>query len=236
MVINCDKTVFSVITRKKNVLPFVYEFDGYPLAKVENFKYLGVTISNDLNWRKHIDNVCSTAKKKLWFLKRNLKLAPVATKLLAYKTLVRPTLEYASIVWDPFRQYQINNLEKVQRMAARFILAKYKRTDSVKGMLKDLDLPLLSGRRKTARLKFLFMLKNNLFNISTFRFLQPRQSRTLRRGHTAELMVERAKNDTFQYSFFPRTILDWNNLPQSVVDCDSVDGFMNNLLTLSTEP
>jgi hypothetical protein len=37
----------------------------------------------------------------------------------AYTTLVRPSVEYASAVWDPYTRNQINQLEQVQRRAAR---------------------------------------------------------------------------------------------------------------------
>lgn len=86
-------------------------------------KYFGVTTNNDLSWASHITNVCSAAEKKLWFLRRKLKLAPSSVKLSAYLTIVRPTLEYASIIWDPHHKGLIDKLEKVQRKAARFILS-----------------------------------------------------------------------------------------------------------------
>jgi hypothetical protein len=34
---------------------------------------------------------------------------------------VRPSVEYASAVWDPYTRNQINQLEQVQRRAARFV-------------------------------------------------------------------------------------------------------------------
>lgn len=37
----------------------------------------------------------------------------------AYYSLVRPHLEYANSVWDPHAQKQINDIEGVQRRAAR---------------------------------------------------------------------------------------------------------------------
>ena len=38
----------------------------------------------------------------------------------AYKTLVRPTLEYGSAAWDPYYDKDIKKLERVQRKVARF--------------------------------------------------------------------------------------------------------------------
>jgi hypothetical protein len=39
----------------------------------------------------------------------------------AYTTLVRPSVEYASAVWDPYTRNQTNQLEQVQRRAAKFV-------------------------------------------------------------------------------------------------------------------
>ena len=40
------------------------------------------------------------------------------TKQTAYKALVRPFLEYAATVWDPYTASKIQAIEKVQRIAA----------------------------------------------------------------------------------------------------------------------
>lgn len=233
MKINLTKTIHCTITNKKqNILPFVYKLGNEPLVQVNEFKYLGLTISSNLSWKTHVDNVCSAARKKLWYLKRNLKLAPPETRLTAYKALIRPTLEYASIIWDPFRAYQINKLEKIQRMAARFILSRYQRTESVQEMLNYLNLPTLCDRRKIARLKFFYMLQNGQFNFNTDPYIVARQIRPLRGNHLNHYQIDTANIDAYKYSFFPRTITDWNSLPQELTTANTLTLFEKSILNL----
>lgn len=57
-------------------------------------------------------------------------MAPPETKLLDYDCIIRPTLEYLSIVGDPYTKRSIHALEKNRRKAVRFIFSKYRPTDS----------------------------------------------------------------------------------------------------------
>ena len=52
------------------------------LEEVMDAKYLGVTVSNDLEWSKHIATMTNKPNSKLSFLRRNLKGCPEKLKLL----------------------------------------------------------------------------------------------------------------------------------------------------------
>ena len=75
--------------------------EGTDLENVERIKYLGVTITSDLRWNTHVNNVCTKANRTLWFLRRNLYSCPQEVNEAAYKGLVRPVLDYGSSVWNP---------------------------------------------------------------------------------------------------------------------------------------
>ena len=88
-----------------------YQLNGEILQEVSSSPYLGITILNELQWKTHITNIVKKATSTLGFLRRNLKYCPVECKRLAYMALVRSTLEYGAIVWDPYRQQDIQSLE-----------------------------------------------------------------------------------------------------------------------------
>ena len=69
------------------------------LKEVENNPYLGLSISNDLKWTNHINNICKKASSTVGFIRRNLKHSPAKCRRTAYISLVRSTLEYGAIIW-----------------------------------------------------------------------------------------------------------------------------------------
>ena len=89
------------ITTKKYPIIHKYTLHGHTLLSVPQIKYLGVQISQDLKWNSHINSISSKANQTLGFLKRNLKIKSQTIKEKAYKSIVRPKVEYCSTVWDP---------------------------------------------------------------------------------------------------------------------------------------
>jgi len=59
---------------------------------------LGVHISNNLTWNKHIEETCNKAYRTLGQLKRSLHACSEDVILLAYKGLIGPVLEYSCAV------------------------------------------------------------------------------------------------------------------------------------------
>ena len=132
------------ITRNRKPLQPSYVLHGHYLENVSSAKYLGVTINNTVSWDDHISNTCSKADRVLGFLRRNLKISASNIKEKAYKVFVRPLLEYAASVWDPYSQKNIARVEAVQRRAARFVLNRFRNTSSVNNMLEALGWPTLA--------------------------------------------------------------------------------------------
>ena len=79
-----------------------YTLQQQTLENVHSAKYLGITFTENMDWGQHISDISSKATKTLGFLQRNLAFAPRSTKEVAYKTLVRPKMEYAAPIWSPY--------------------------------------------------------------------------------------------------------------------------------------
>ena len=59
------------------------------------------------------------------FLRRNIRTKDSNIRDVAYKTLVRPILEYSSPVWSPFTKSNIHRIKMVKRRAARWALCLF---------------------------------------------------------------------------------------------------------------
>ncbi|XP_066268522.1 uncharacterized protein [Branchiostoma lanceolatum] len=198
------------------------------LTGVKSHPNLGVQLSDDLRWDTHINHATSKAGRVQGVIRRNLTHCPSTVKVTRYKALVRPHLEYSAIVWDPNTTKGIQAVEAVQRRAARLTLNDFRRTSSVTQMLNDLQWPLLSERKRNARLTFFYKLVNNHINIDTYSLLKPAQGRT-RGSHDLKFHTIHARADTYKHSFFPRTIPHWNTLPGTVAAAPTVESFRARL-------
>ena len=78
------------MSREQTLISTQYELSGQVLEQVKDAKYLGVTVSDDLEWTKHINATTTKANSKLSFLRRNLKGCPEKLRETAYFALVRP--------------------------------------------------------------------------------------------------------------------------------------------------
>ena len=118
------------------------------------------------------------------FLRHNLALAPRHTKEVAYKTLVRPHLEYAAPIWHHYHDTQIAQVEKVQRTAARWTCRRWRNTSSVGDMLDELEWPSLEAHREQSSLAFFYKIHSDTVSLDKDKYLTPAPNiRSTRASH-----------------------------------------------------
>ena len=229
MSFNPDKCEIIRITNKTSTITNGYSIHGEELKTSNSIKYLGLHIDNKLSWEKHVSTTIAKASSTLAFLRRNISCCPRPIRLIAYKTLIRPQLEYAAKVWDNTVKARTSAVETIQRRAARFVMGNYDRRSSVTNMLNELSLETLKNRRKQAKLATLYRATHSLIDIPTAP-LEPVNRGT--RGHSRRFLLPSRRIKCYQDSFFPSTIGLWNDLPQEIVDKSSLDSFKTALAKL----
>ena len=209
-----------------------YSIHGTSLRTVDEAKYLGVTIQSNLNWKPHINNISKKANSTLGFLRRNLRKTPKNIKEQAYRTYVRPTLEYSSSLWDPHIKDQASQIEMVQRRAARFLCLTTTQGTVYLGCSMTSNGKLSVNAVLTTRLScstasFMVLLPFHQTHHTVYLFSTSDSTR----GHSLRFRQQHCRIQSYQY--FPSVICLWNTLPDSVVSAPTLESFRSRLSPLS---
>lgn len=208
-----------------------YELNGSILSEVVSAKYLGVLFSNDMSSSPHIQSVIHKAHQRLGFVRRNLRGAPYRYRDTAYQTLVRSQLEYAAVVLDPIQKGEKDKLEQVQRKAARWARGRYGIV-SVTLLLRELGWPTLEDRRRNQRLVMFYKILHDLIAIPPDKIGIQRATRPARHPRNRDnLQRSRAsyRSSPLWDSTVFRTIPEWNDLPATIAEADSLSVFKSRL-------
>jgi hypothetical protein len=224
------KTEEMIISNKRNkpVHPDLH-FDDTTVKRVENHKHLGVTISHDLTWNKHIKEVTAKATRRLGVMRKlKYKLDRRSLERM-YMGFIRPLLEYGDILWDSPMEV-LDPLETIQRNAARIITGATAKART-EGLYKETNWVPLAKRRENHRLSLFYKISNGLAP----QYLLDRQPQPVA-NRTAYPLRNRLNLDTpitrincLSYSFFPATTRLWNDLDQALKNKPSVQSFKMGL-------
>ena len=150
--LNCSKCKIMSFARKP-IYSHNYFLGQQPLNRVEWFNDLGILLDVKLSFNQHIEVMISKAKSMLGFVKRWSKefADPYITKRL-YVALVRPILEYGSVIWNPHYAVYADKIESVQKQFLIFALRSLNwdsqiHLPSYESRLLLIQLPSLKARR-----------------------------------------------------------------------------------------
>ena len=89
---------FSVFSNKNNI-QLKLSIGSSLLAKQMDTKFLGVYLSTNLSWNKHIDMVVNEISMNVGIIAKVRHLLLVSHTCTLYKTLVEPYLSYCNLIW-----------------------------------------------------------------------------------------------------------------------------------------
>jgi hypothetical protein len=115
---------------------------------------------------------------------------------------VHPILEYGAACWDPYRKGQVNALDRVQNMVAKFA---HHRNDS--------NWETLTKRGEIAHIYALFKVNPGERPWKAIGDRLQRPFHLSRVNHDRKIRSRKQRTDIGKYSFVNRTIQLWNQLP-----------------------
>lgn len=147
--INATKTVIMKFGRRSSASNLHLTIDNDQLREESSQRHLGLYISSDLHWRKHIETTLAKATPLLGVLSKlrsSLSLKALSTFYLLY---IRPVIEYSSVAFVSLPCTLRDRLETFQRRAAKIILGKplFQHYDH-DHLLTELSWPTLDSRRR----------------------------------------------------------------------------------------
>ena len=195
------------------------------LPKGEEELDLGVYFTVNLKFDKQVNEAVRKANMVLGLIKRNFCYIDRDVFNKLYKSLVRPHLEYAQEVWQPYLKKHSILMEKVQRRATKLVpeLKKLK----YEQRLAILNLPSLKYRRLRGDMILTFNLFNNGDEDTNCKLLKKHACRENNhtRGHNRKLSKESYSLNIREYSFSQRIVNTWNALPPYIINAKDTDTF-----------
>jgi len=239
MSFNYDKCKVMHFGNKNREHQYTMELGkGEQLHKIEKSlveRDLGLIVSSDLKWGTQVEKATKAAKAIIAQIKNSFTYFDAELVRLLYVSLVRPHLEFAVPVWNPYFKKDIEKLEEVQHKATRLVpeLRKKRYEDR----LKKLRLTSLETRRKRGDLIEFYKVLNGsdqvIWQKSPEKIIQGDRdgpaARNLRRGGIC-FRREPANICTSRNEFFLNRVIPlWNELPKTIREAATLNSFKAGL-------
>ena len=113
--------VHGTTFRNIDVQNFSLSMGGNKIERTQSYKYLGVTVDHKLNWKMHIEELCSALASVCGVLSKVRHYLDRKSLMLIYNSLFESRLRYAILGWGTVCEYYLSKLKILQNRAVRFI-------------------------------------------------------------------------------------------------------------------
>ena len=224
--VNTDKTHYMILSRKKpipNDLPLIC-IDGTPINKVDDTKFLGLTIDSKLSWREHISEVQKKIIKQCGILYHIRDSLTIKAMTQLYYSLVYPHITYCHVVWGGLSDHRLNPINLSQKRFIR-VLSYLKKYDHTNNAFSHLNILKLKEVNEYCTALFVYKSLSNpddhMFTMRTNPHYNLRQSTLLKLP-----AVQSAQSKSF-IAFHGVKI--WNILPEDIRRAPSIPSFKRSL-------
>jgi hypothetical protein len=236
LVLNSSKTkaiIFgnSRILNKINfsLLPYIKVSDA-EIGFSNTVRNLGITLTSNLSWNDHINEISNKVNKTLYQLKLHKSLLPIATRKMLVSTLVFPAFDYCTLLYNDLPLALESKLQRLLNSCARFVL-DLRKDEHISEHLNNLSWLRISTRRKYFLGSFLFTLFSNKYPAYLYSMFKPKSVSVSRitRTDPSYLLRPIPRTNTYLNSFLISGSNLWNSLPISIKNSSSLSIFKEKL-------
>ena len=151
-----------------------YKLYGKILRETNSEKDLGVIVDTDMKFKSQVAaqtkkaNNDNNKANSVGIIKRNFEWVNQEIFQTLYSTLVRPNLEYAVQVWNPYQKGEKEQIEKIQRRAPKMV--KEVKDNCYEEMLYKLNLMSTETRRERGDQIMCYKILNNKVTVDEHSF------------------------------------------------------------------
>ena len=214
---------------QKTCHPSIY-FNNKSVKQVTSQKHLGLILDSKLNFQEHLQNILNKVNKTIGLLRKLQNILPREPLLTIYKSFVRPHLDYGDVIYDQrYNNSFHQKLESIQYNAALAITGAI-RGSSREKLYQELGLESLKQRRWFRKLCYFFKITKN----QSPKYLSDKMPTTRTayrtRNNIGNIPRFNVKHNFFKNSFFPSSVIEWNNLDKSIRSSENLALFKKSIL------
>ena len=223
MEFNTNKCHVLEMGRSKHRPHARYNLGGEELKSTDREKDLGVVIQENLSPEGHINKIVGEGLAIVANIRSTFAHIDETLMVKVIKSILRPKLEYAQVVWAPHLKKHVRKLERVQRAATK--LVPNLQDKEYQERLRILNLPSLEERRKRGDMIQLYKCVTGMDKIDRDDFVVLDEERRTRDSHELKLRLPVCTTDVKKFSFPVRSLRAWNSLPEDIVRARNVHSF-----------
>ena len=215
-------------------LPLPVTFNNTAIARVYDHCHLGLWLSDNMTWDKHVHETVKKTSRSLNLMKRMSWRINRKTKLFIYRCYIRPKLEYGTSVFSGnLSKKEIDKIENVQRHALLCATNAYRHTSHDK-LLREAGFEPLMMRRRYFGFCHLYKIIHNLTPTYLSSLLAPyvRDLSTYRLRNANDFSIPRTTKTYLRLSFFWNDLHNWNCLAEDIRSSLSLKEFKRKLKNL----
>ena len=219
--INIMKSKYQIFGSRK-MLKYCHDvdllIDNTPLQRVTTYKYLGILLDTELNFKAHIDNIYKTAAHKTYILSKIRRYITLDTAIKILKTKLLPFLDYGDIFYMAANKAPLSKLDRLFKRALKITFSRALYLQDLNTLCERNNIVSLFKRCSTHLLNFMYKRKDKdiyhtVHNVNT-------------RLHDAiTLAVIRPNNSLFSRSVLFRGATAWNMLAPEIRNIGSYHEF-----------